>query len=358
LRVKLAGNFMNTSDLSDSPHADEPADKQDDKLAQLLASVEPRKAPPAHIEAQVRAAVHAEWLHLTQRRKAKQQHRWLAAAAVLVCAISVGWWVRNTIDTKGQVTVASSAAATTVAVIAQLHGAAALNDVIAAPTNQIHSSDVLRTHENAGMRIELQNGASLRVAANTELHWLAVDSVQLVQGAVYVDSHANAAPFTIHTPHGDVTHLGTRYLVDVEQQLLRVAVREGEVAIHPARNQLSDRMSDQVSVGALQQVQMEANGEIVRNDLQLGDVVWQWADALAQPFTMENRSVAEFLQWVASETGCELNYSSATVKNAASNTVLHGQSGTQAPLQAMQVVLATTDFHASVQGRQLVITQR
>ncbi len=341
---------MNTSDTSDSPHADE----HPDKLAQLLASVEPRKAPPAHVEAQVRAAVHAEWLHLTQQRKVKQQRRWLAVAATLVCAIGAGWLVRNM---NGEVTVAPSNAAATVAVIAQLRGAAIVNDLNAAPTNEIHSNDVLRTHGDAGMRVELRNGVSLRVAANTELHWLAVDSVQLVQGAVYVDSHANAAPLKIHTPRGDVTHLGTRYLVDVEGQSLDVAVREGQVAIHADHNSVSDPMNDQISVGALQQVRMGANGEIVRNDLQLSDAVWQWADALAQPFALENRSVAEFLQWVANETGCEVSYASASVKAAASSTVLHGQASTQAPLQALQAVLATTDFHASVQGRQLLIVQ-
>jgi FecR protein len=322
-------------------------ESQTDKLAQLLAKAGPRATPPARIEAEVRAAVHAEWLHLTQGRKAQQQRRWLAAAAVLVCVVSAGWLARNMSSSVG---VESGSATPTLAVVAELRGAAMLNNVATEQAGQIHTGDVLRTQGEGGMRVELQNGVSLRVAANTELHWLAADSVQLTQGAVYVDSHANRAPLTIHTVRGEITHLGTRYLVDVEQQSLHVAVREGKVAVRADNKQ--------VTVDALQQVQLGAGGDIVRADLQLTDAMWQWADALAQPFALENRSVAEFLQWVASETGCELSYVSPSVKAAASSTVLHGQASNQAPLQAMQTVLATTDFHAAVQGRQLVITQQ
>jgi len=342
---------MKASDSNEPPHGNR--GEQNDKLAQLLAKAGARPAPAARIEAEVRAAVHAEWLHLTQGRKRKQQQRWLAAAAVLVCAISAGLWVRHPANVDD--VTASSAGA--LAVVTQLHGNAQLNNAAIA-TAQIHANDVLRSGEDAGMRIDLSNGVSVRVAANTELQWRDANSLQLSQGMVYVDSHANAAPLIIHTERGDVTHLGTRYLVDVKQQSLRgqslhVAVREGKALIRATGG-----VDNQITIDSLQQVNVGANGDVARGDLQLNDSLWQWADALAQPFMIENRSVADFLQWVASETGCELDYVSPAVKAAASHTVLHGQAGTQPPLQAMQTVLSTTDFHAAVSGRQLVITQQ
>jgi len=340
---------MKASDSNEPPHGNR--GEQNDKLAQLLAKAGARPAPAARIEAEVRAAVHAEWLHLTQGRKRKQQ-RWLAAAAVLVCAISAGLWVGRPVRVND--VTASSASA--LGVIAQLHGNAQLNNAAIA-TAQIHANDVLRSGEDAGMRIDLSNSVSVRVAANTELQWRDANSLQLLRGMVYVDSHANAAPLIIHTARGDVTHLGTRYLVDVTQSLrgqsLHVAVREGKALIRATGG-----VDNQITIDSLQQVNVGANGDVARGDLQLNDSLWQWADALAQPFMMENRSVADFLQWVASETGCELDYVSPAVKAAASHTVLHGQAGTQPPLQAMQTVLSTTDFHAAVSGRQLVITQQ
>jgi len=333
---------MNTN----TPDPPDNVPPQSDKLAQLLANAGRRNAPPAHIEAEVRAAVHAEWLHLTQSRRIRQQRRWLSAAAVMLGVLSIGWLARNmSSNTTGE----RGEALPVLAVITQMHGGATLNDANTHQEAQVRNGDIMRTGQDSGLRIELQNGVSLRVAASSEVHWLASDKLQLAQGAVYVDSHANTAPLTIHTARGDVTHLGTRYLVDADQQSVHVAVREGQVAIQADNGRFT--------VDSLQQVQLGAGGELVRSDLRTDDALWQWADALAQPFTLENRSVAEFLQWVASETGCELSYASPAVKTAASHAVLHGQASTQSPFQAMQVVLATTDFHAAVQGRQLVITQ-
>lgn len=340
---------MSTSDKSDSTDIDS---LHTDKLAQLLAKAEPRKVPPARMEVEVRAAVHAEWQHLLQARKGKQQRRWLAAAAVLVCAVSAGWL---TLNLGGSTNITTNNSAPVVATITQLQGAVALNEVtvdrqasgIAA---QIHTKDVLRSRDDGGLRIQLHNGISLRVAANTELRWLAADSLQLVQGAIYVDSHANVAPLTVHTVRGEITHLGTRYLVNVNQQSLHVAVREGQVSVHAG--------NDQITVGALQQVHMNVDGYIARSDVQLSDATWQWADTLAESFALDNHSVAEFLQWVANETGSEVNYANPAVKAAASTTVLHGQPIAQAPLQALKPVLVTTDFHVAIEGRQLVVTQQ
>lgn len=330
---------MNTSEPPDN--------SQPDKLAQLLAKAGPRNAAPARIEAEVRAAVHAEWLHLTQGRKVRQRRRWLSAAAVVLGVMSIGWLVRTTSDTAAD---APDSALQMLAVITEARGDATLNKVTPGQSEHIRGGDILRTSRDSGMRVELPSGVSVRVAADSELQWLDNDEVKLVRGAVYVDSHANAAPLTIHTARGDVMHLGTRYLVDADKQSLHVAVREGQVAIHSDNRRFT--------VDTLQQLQLGEGGSVVRGDLQTNDAMWQWADALVQPFALEDRSVAEFLQWVASETGCEVSYDSPTVKAAASNTVLHGQPSAQAPLQALQAVLATTDFHAAVQGRQLVITQQ
>lgn len=322
---------------------------QSDKLAQLLAKAGPRTAPPARIEAEVRAAVHAEWLHLTRSKKIRQQRRRLLAAAVMLGVLSIGWLAHKQSSTANE----HGSALPILAVVTQTSGDATLNAATVTQAGRVRIGDVLRTGRD-GIRIEMLNGISLRVAAGSELHWLASDRVQLAQGAVYVDSHgadshANTAPLIIQTTRGEVTHLGTRYLVNADQHSLRVAVREGRVAIHSN--------DAQFTVDTLQQVQLDAGAAPVRSDLRADDAVWQWADAMAQPFALENRSVAEFLQWVANETGCELTYASPAIKAAANRTVLHGQPSNQAPLQAMQVVLATTDFHATLQGRQLVITQ-
>ncbi len=325
------------------PPDNQPPDTPADKLAQLVARAGPRIAPPAVLEAEVRAAVHAEWLHLTQVRKARQQRRWLSAAAVLLAAVGTGWL---TLRMSSSV---SDAPAPLIATVAQLQGNAMLNNAALNVRDEIRGGDSLHTRADGGLRVELLNGISLRIDRDTQLRWLDNDELQLQQGAIYVDSHDNVADLTIHTAYGDVTHLGTRYLIDTDAQHLRVAVREGKVTIHDGTNELT--------VDTLKQVQLSNGGSLQRSDLSISDSLWQWADALAQPFALENRSVAEFLQWVSQETGYELNYVGKDVQQAAARTLLHGGPTSQPPLQALQTVLAATDFRVNMQDKQLLITQ-
>jgi ferric-dicitrate binding protein FerR (iron transport regulator) len=332
------------TDMNDQPEHLTPAV---DKLAKLLSRCAVRQSPAGKLQAEVRAAVHAEWLHLNQMRKTRRQRRWLAAAAVLIIGVGVGWVAHNF---SGTLTHNVSQPALMIATVTQLHGAVTLNGTPVSNHEQIREGDTLRSAADGGARIELNNGMSARVAAASSLHWLKAGEVQLTAGSLYVDSHARAVAFVVHTERGDVTHLGTRYLVSANAQTLSVSVRDGQVTIHTPVQQLL--------LKALQQVQLHADASIVRGELRLDDPRWQWVDALSEPFMLDNRSVAEFLQWVADETGYELIFSNSMVKAAASRTVLHGRQTTQPPLEAMQVVLAATDFHAIAQGKQLLITQQ
>lgn len=326
---------MNTEDPS--------PDSQPDKLAQLLAQAGPRHAPPPRIEAEVRAAVHAEWQHLIQTRKARQRRYGLAAAGVLFAVLG-GSWLARTLD---QPAPGNPAAAAMIAVITYSQGGALLNGTVANEQRLIHDGDTLHTGAG-GVRIRLNNGISMRVAADSSLRWTDIHHAQLSEGRLYVDSHANAAALAITTAQGVVTHLGTRYFIAAEPQTLRVAVRNGRVAIHAVDTQLS--------VTAMEQLQLDADRQIVRRQLGPDDARWQWAAALAEPFTLENRSVSAYLQWVADETGYELHYASSALKTAADHTILHGQQATPGPLQSLQTVLGTTDFRASTAGRQLHIS--
>ncbi len=316
-----------------------------DKLAALLTKAGPRSAPPARIEAEVRAAVHAEWQHLLHSRKLKQQQRWLSAAAVFMGALSIGWLARN-MSINTPVTNAPALLAS----ITYSQGRTTLNDSTLTTQTQLHAGDHLHTDSNSALRIELQSGISLRIAAGSDVKLNAADELQLQQGSIYVDSNDNRAPLNVHTTYGDISHIGTRYFIAADTQAVQVAVRTGQVAIRTNQQQTTVNALEQVQVGPVQQIQ--------RSVLQLDDPRWQWAQTLATPFVLENRSLSEFLQWVERETGYEVRYASNEVSKAAARTVLHGQQTSLPPLQALQVVAASTDFRITTQDQQLVIEQR
>ncbi|MGC3983190.1 MAG: FecR family protein [Steroidobacteraceae bacterium] len=323
---------------SEDPHPD-----ATDPLAQLLAKAGARRAPPKRLEAEVRAAVHAEWQHLVAGRKARLQRRWLAAVGFMICALGTTWLVSRQLSTGTAVNTPQLIATAQQARDTTVNGSGAANE------SRIHDGDTLRTGNGGAVRLALNNGIDVRIAGNSELRWINANEVQLTQGSMYVDSHSNAAALTVHTVRGDVTHLGTRYRIDADGQMLRVAVREGQAAIKAG--------AAQFTVAPLEQLQLDAQSQAIRSELRMDDASWQWVDALAQPFALENRSVSEFLKWVGDETGYQLSYASAAIKTNADRVILHGQQTTLPPLQALQVVLAATDFHATVQDRQLLISQ-
>ncbi|MGD9842584.1 MAG: FecR family protein [Steroidobacteraceae bacterium] len=321
---------------------------EDPSLAKLISQAGPRRGAPAAVTEQVREAAHGEWLQLLQQRRRHQHIRWLAAASVLIAIvgiISVSW------QTSKPTAELASTSSTVLAEINHLSGSAQLNQLSASTTQSIHANELLLTAAESGARITTSTGISLRVAAASELRWLNDHELQLLRGALYVDSHNNAAELVIHTPLAQVTHVGTQYQVSTSSSGLIVAVRSGQASIHDATNA-------PVSVYSSEQVHMDANGHSVRTPLANDDASWQWVDMLIEPFVVENRNVADFLQWVADATGYQLRYTSVAAQAAANTTVLHGHSTRMAPLQAMQVVLATTDLRASIQGAQLVVSQQ
>ena len=54
--------------------------------------------------------------------------------------------------------------------------------------------------------------------------------------------------------------------------------------------------------------------------------------------------VTELLNWVARETGRSIRFQDAEVKRRAAATILHGSIRHLAPLDALTIMLATTDL--------------
>src|SRR5262249_36779504 len=85
-----------------------------------------------------------------------------------------------------------------------------------------------------GTRVTLMPGSRFRIAerfGDTTIHRR---EVYLDGEASFAVRHDGARPFIVHTPHGSVEDLGTEFVVNTypETRGMRLAVREGQVAIH------------------------------------------------------------------------------------------------------------------------------
>ena len=83
-----------------------------------------------------------------------------------------------------------------------------------------------------------------------------------------------------------------------------------------------------------------------------------FAEALAGPPDVDGLPVLEFLNWVARETGREIHYEEPGVQLAAGTSVLHGSAQSLTPMDALEVMLATTDFKYALSTNGVIVISR
>lgn len=314
------------------PHDDRPGEDAD--LVALLRSVGPRPTPPADFAAEVRAAVAAEWRATVAARQPQRRFTqpWLAiAASVAVLAVAVGVALPRW-----------KAAGGPVAVVARVTGAAEIRHSTdgtwqtLGTTSPVAASDEIRTSSSGRVALRRPDGLEVRLDTDTQLAFAGDERARLASGGVYVDAGtpgSGSGAFVVGTPYGDVRHVGTQYVASVHDGALRVAVREGSIAI--------DRGQVPVVARAGEALAVREDGSVVRSQVDSYGQAWHWAAAIAPEFAIEGRSLDEFLAWAGRETGRKIVYTSAEAAREAEQTMLKGSTTGLAPEAAVAAVFAS-----------------
>lgn len=311
----------------------------DADLAALLRAVGPRVQPPADMTAEVRAAVAAEWrATVASRQQARVPARrrfvqpWMAmAASVAAIAIAVGIALPRWSGTGDPV-----------ATVARVSGAAAVRHstdgawrALAVGSN-LAVSDEVRTDASGRVALRRPDGLEVRLDAATQVAFNGADRASLAAGSVYVDAGAPGSgsdAFVIGTDFGDVRHLGTQYVASVNGELLRVAVREGSVAVDKGRTPVVARAGEMLAIAR--------DGAVSRSQLDVYGEPWRWVESVAPEFVIEGRSLDEFLAWAGRETGRKVVYTSADAAREAETTQLKGSVAGLTPEAAVNAVFAS-----------------
>jgi ferric-dicitrate binding protein FerR (iron transport regulator) len=328
---------------------DSSSDGSDAELRALLRAAGPRPAPPAAMTDEVRAAVAAEWRAVVAaRRPQRRAVAWTLAASA--AAVAVGAWFALTqpADTGA-----------VFATVAHLAGPAEVRHDSTTAWRALSAGadlrvgDRVRTPATGRVALRRADGLEVRLDVDTTVALEDDGRGRLETGRVYVDSGragARTGAFVVQTALGTVHHLGTQYAVSVARDTMQVAVREGSVAIDGDTREAVAQAGETVTVGA--------DGRVVRGSVAPHDAAWRWAEATAPAFAIDGRSLDEFLEWAARETGRRLVYASADASREAQQIVLKGSVDGLAPAQAIDAVLTTApSLEARVAGAQLRIRQ-
>ena len=315
---------------NDGHHPDEAA------IAGLLQRVGARPGPTDAVTRQVHDAVEAEWRELVAaRRRRHAQSRWFAAAAS-VAVVAVGAWLAWP---------STRVAPVTVATIGPVVGEVELRDGdgpwrAAGTGNAVTSESTLRTGRNGLAALAMASGVQVRLDSGTELAMNESGSARLGGGAVYVDAadaRDRAEPFVVDTPFGDVTHLGTQYVARLDRGTLDVAVREGRVEVREGGQAFVADAGERLTVGG---------GTVMRGTISPAAPQWDWIGGVTPPYSIEGRTVAEFLGWAGRETGRSVVFATPADAELAGRVTLSGTVEGLPPRQAVDAVLATTSLGA------------
>jgi ferric-dicitrate binding protein FerR (iron transport regulator) len=318
--------------------------RNDTDLAALLAAVGPRGKAAPEAMVGVRAAVEAEWrATVAARRRRRQFTGWAAAAGVAMAAVAV--WIAQPTLAPGDAVVAS--VTRVVGDVQRDDGDGRWAPLEAAAT--LETGARLRTGDGGRVALRLNEGVELRLDSGTLLAFEDAAHASLSQGAVYVDSRDEsgaAADFELATPAGAVRHLGTQYEARLTGNDLRVAIREGRVQVGMPTGAVQGAAGEQLII---------RDAGVERSTLAPNAPEWDWLATVTPPFTLEGRSVEDFLEWAARETGRTVDFASPEAAERARAVTLSGTVEGLTPDEAVTAVLATTSLRAGIEGDRIRI---
>jgi ferric-dicitrate binding protein FerR (iron transport regulator) len=309
-------------------------------LRRLFAHAKPRPQPPVADTEEIRQAVLAEWEAVTGRRRfARRAGVAAAAAAMLAAVLYVGVGLNPRAPAPMVASVERAQGTVTTATGTRLRLGSELT-----PGTELVTGD-----GQAALR--LSTGGSLRVAAQSRLVLTGEHEAELVVGALYFDSGGRRGePFAVTTPLGRIRDVGTQFFVrlDEAEQRLDIGVREGSVVLARDGSAETARVGERLVAGN--------QPDVRRETIATFGAEWEWAERLAPPFEIDGRTVAEFLEWFAAQTGRSVVYADASAEREA-REVLTG-SIDLAPLQKLSAVEALTNLSFTLEGDRVVVRVR
>ena len=212
---------------------------------------------------------------------------------------------------------------------------------------------LLRTGRESGVRLRLADGTDLRLDSESTLEWLQTPakssldapSVRLSSGALFYRSPPSPGhALAVATPFGDLINRGTEYelrLVPLEG--MRVMVAEGSVRVRTAR-------SEEILVHAGEGLLVSPDGETATAGAEA--TPREWTGKLSRPFTIDGRTIDDFVRWVAEERGLEVRW---MVGEEARGTRLRGELIWRDPEAALAPTLRMAGLGARIEERLLFV---
>lgn len=323
----------------------------DQDLERLLKSAGPRERPPADVERAVRAGLHAEWQKMLRANRGRRNRLGAFALAASVAIAAVGAWIAGTQSAGTPVAVGTLAdtAGEVREKAGLLPGWRVMDD-----GDVVVAGRTLETGADGRAAVALPGGMSLRLDRGTRIALVDASRLRLERGALYLDSGAGrprTAQLRVETSAGTVRHVGTQYELRLVDAGVQLRVREGRVEFRsPAGAVTHGQVGEQLVIFG--------DGRVERGVAPRHGPSWDWIADAAPNVDIEGMSLARFLTWAGRELGCEVTLAGEIRESDLAAVVVHGSTAGLPPAEALQAVLVTTSFEATVSGGRILVGRR
>ena len=319
----------------------------DDVLALLIRQAGSRPKPPAEAYTEVLDATRRVWRSRVRARR-RRRLAYAAAAMVILAAGAIGL-MRSANEPPAPATMVVTVDFGFGLIMISPPGENTWRP-LAEGESRLTEGARIRIGDESGLALRLPEGESLRLAQQTEAAIISPDRVHLDRGKIYLDSgRGGRSDAEIYTPLGTVRHVGTQFEVTYTVNEMRLRVREGAVQLQ--------RDDEIIRTGSGTQLVVDYDGEVSESEIAPYGPEWEWVQALAPMMAVDEQSLAAFLEWVARETGRTVHFANRELRSRAHTTVLHGQTRRLTPMEALAVMLQTTDFQYTVTGESEILIE-
>ncbi len=320
-----------------------------DLLGELVRAAGCRHEPPPGDYERIFLSARNAWLRKVRARK-RQRVLLALAAGLVVVAIAGTTLLRWT----------SHGSARPIASTAFLHGDARVllpHEAVWQPLRAglgIPIGTRVRTGSEGRAALELRNRTSIRLDHQSEILFESPSVLRLDAGVMYADTGSRVPldALRVDTPLGSIHDVGTVFEVKATREAVRVRVREGRVRLDISQSpaSLEGNNGEEIEVGR--------NGDVRRHAFSRHASEWSWAEALAVAPDTEGQPLLQFLTWVARETGRQLMFDEPATEAQARSVILHGKAANLPPLEALDLLLSTTDLEYVLPSDQVIFIRR
>jgi hypothetical protein len=325
-----------------------------DTAVRLLQIAGARPAAPQERFVRVRGCVRAHWDAGIRKRVVRRRAR--VAVGILAAAALVLLFVRfdePPVRVPKREDRLLSASATAIAWVAKIGGPGnahrASSTAAAQPLavdDPILQGETVETGDAGRLALRFAANASLRLDAGSRARLVGERAVELLSGAVYVDTDGAAGQFEVRTPLGTARDIGTQFEVRLIGEHVRLRVRTGAVELTGGTRSAVGRAGTEILFSSAV--------EESRPILPYGPE-WAWTADVSPAVEIEGLPLSRFLERLAREQGWTVSYVDPALAREAGGIILHGSVAGLTPAESLEVTIGTSGFAYRLHNGRLVV---